>query len=181
MFCILSDSQLLMLDDLEVHPLLLAERAETCTVWLLRYTLHVTAAAPCPAHKDASERGVRRQSMPSGASVDTPTARVTGFLSRRLKQSLRRTRSQPKLSRRSSMKTDQISTADTRVLGLVLVLVLVQGLVPVRVLVVVPCMGSGILDEDRGDEDREDEEMRTEGMRTEETVTRAAPCGRSDC
>ncbi|XP_068999718.1 disabled homolog 2-interacting protein-like isoform X2 [Embiotoca jacksoni] len=114
MFCILSDAQLLMLDDLEVHPLLLAERAETCTVWLLRYTLHVTAAAPCPAHKDASERGVRRQSMPSGASVDTPTARVTGFLSWRLKQSLRRTRSQPKLSRRSSMKTDQISTADTR-------------------------------------------------------------------
>ncbi|KAM4578687.1 uncharacterized protein V3H82_008044 [Fundulus diaphanus] len=51
MFCILSDSQLLMLDDLEVHPLLLAERAETCTIWLLRYTLHVTAVAPGSAHK----------------------------------------------------------------------------------------------------------------------------------
>ncbi|XP_039979105.1 uncharacterized protein si:dkeyp-72a4.1 [Xiphias gladius] len=51
MFCILSDSQLLMLDNLEVHPLLLAERAETCTVWLLRYTLHVTSAPPCPALK----------------------------------------------------------------------------------------------------------------------------------
>ncbi|KAF6716791.1 Ras/Rap GTPase-activating protein SynGAP [Oryzias melastigma] len=51
MFCILTNSQLLMLDDLEVHPLLLAERAETCTVWLLRYTLHVTSAPHHPAHK----------------------------------------------------------------------------------------------------------------------------------
>ncbi|XP_018548478.1 disabled homolog 2-interacting protein isoform X2 [Lates calcarifer] len=114
MFCILSDSQLLLLNDLEVHPLLLAERAETCTVWLLRYTLHVTSAPPCPAHKGAPERGLRRQSMPSGSAVDTPTARVTGVSSRRLKQSLRRTRSQPKLSRHSSLKIDHISSSDTR-------------------------------------------------------------------
>nr|XP_043882431.1 disabled homolog 2-interacting protein-like isoform X2 [Solea senegalensis] len=114
MFCILSDSQLLMLDNLELHPLLLAERAETCTVWLLRYTLHVTSSLACPTHKDVPERGVRRKSMPSSAAVDTPTTRVTGFISRRLKQSLRRTRSQPKLSRQNSLKMDQINTADTR-------------------------------------------------------------------
>ncbi|XP_070760175.1 disabled homolog 2-interacting protein-like [Enoplosus armatus] len=113
-FCILSDSQLVMLNNLEVHPLLLAERAETCTVWLLRYTFHVTSAPPRPTHKDIPERGVRRQSMPSSSAVDSPTARVTGFLSRRLKQSLRRTRSQPKLSRPSSVKADQSNIADTR-------------------------------------------------------------------
>ncbi|CAK6983367.1 disabled homolog 2-interacting protein-like [Scomber scombrus] len=113
MFCILSDCHLLLLNHLEVHPLLLAERAETCTVWLLRYSLHVTSAPPRPAHKDGSERGVRRQSMPSSNALDTHTTRVTGFLSRRLKQSLRRSHSQPKLSRHSSLRTDLI-TADSR-------------------------------------------------------------------
>lgn len=73
MFCILSEAELVMLNNLEVrrprpapaappagtnrpflsqvHPLLLAERAETCTVWLLRYTLNVTSTRPGPAHK----------------------------------------------------------------------------------------------------------------------------------
>ncbi|XP_043968208.1 disabled homolog 2-interacting protein-like isoform X1 [Gambusia affinis] len=114
MFCILSDSQLLMLDDLEVHPLLLAERAETCAIWLLRYTLHVASVAPGPAHTDAVDRRVCRPNLSSGSTVDTPTTRVTGFLSRRLKQSLRRTRSQPKLSRHWSTRTDPMSTTDTR-------------------------------------------------------------------
>ncbi|XP_078105989.1 disabled homolog 2-interacting protein [Sander vitreus] len=116
MFCILSDAQLLMLNNLEVHPLLLAERAETCAVWLLRYSLHVTSSLPGPAHKDVPEKGSRRQSVPSSSAttVDTPGARVTGFLSRRLKQSLRRTHSQPKLCRPSSVKSDLTHTADSR-------------------------------------------------------------------
>ncbi|KAI9540289.1 hypothetical protein NQZ68_042345, partial [Dissostichus eleginoides] len=51
MFCILSDAQLLLLPHLEVHPLILAEKAETCAVWLLRYSLQVTSATPGSAHK----------------------------------------------------------------------------------------------------------------------------------
>ncbi|XP_055367670.1 disabled homolog 2-interacting protein-like isoform X2 [Betta splendens] len=113
MFCILSDSQLLMLDNLQIHPLLLAERAEACTVWLLKYTLRVTSAPPCPTHKDGEDRG-RQQSMPSNSTVDTPTARITGFLSQRLKQSLRRTRSQPKLSRQHSIKSESMNPAESR-------------------------------------------------------------------
>ncbi|XP_069379198.1 disabled homolog 2-interacting protein isoform X2 [Paralichthys olivaceus] len=114
MFCILSDAQLLLLNNLEVHPLLLAERAETCTIWLLRYTLHVTSTPSFSAHKDVPGRGVRRQSLSSSFALDTSTARVTGFLSRRFKQSLRRTCSQPKLSRQSSVKNDIITSANTR-------------------------------------------------------------------
>ncbi|KAM8760937.1 disabled homolog 2-interacting protein-like [Acanthopagrus schlegelii] len=63
---------------------------------------------------DVPERGVRRQSMPNGSAGDTPTTRVTGFLSRRLKQSLRRTRSQPKLCRPTSLRSDLITTSDSR-------------------------------------------------------------------
>ncbi|MEQ2216126.1 hypothetical protein XENOCAPTIV_011124, partial [Xenoophorus captivus] len=63
MFCILSDSQLLMLDDLEVHPLLLAERAETCTIWLLRYTLHVTSAAPGPTQKGTEDKSQQKKTV----------------------------------------------------------------------------------------------------------------------
>ncbi|XP_054628859.1 disabled homolog 2-interacting protein-like isoform X1 [Dunckerocampus dactyliophorus] len=95
MFCILSDCRLLLLDNLEVHPLLLSERAETCTVWLIRYTLHVTSA---PAHstcKDQPQPRTSRQSV-LNCALDTPTTGVTGFLSRTLKQSLRRTHSHPK-------------------------------------------------------------------------------------
>ncbi|KAM9744571.1 ras/Rap GTPase-activating protein SynGAP-like [Menidia menidia] len=114
MFCILSESRLLLLDDLEVHPVLLAEGAEPIEgagpiegaesiegaepgrVWLLRYSLQVTSQPP-PAHLGAAGR--RRLSMPSSSLTDTPTTRVTDFLSRRLKSSLRRTRSQPRLCR----------------------------------------------------------------------------------
>lgn len=44
----------------QVHPLLLAERAETCTIWLLRYTLHVTSVAPAPALKGKEDKSQPR-------------------------------------------------------------------------------------------------------------------------
>ncbi|XP_061836042.2 disabled homolog 2-interacting protein isoform X2 [Nerophis lumbriciformis] len=123
MFCILSDCHLLLLDNLEVHPLLLSERAETCTVWLLRHTLHVNAAHKGEGSRatrhamdvedqmawrqhgapSLPDRAARRQSVLSSAALDTPGAKVTGFLSRTLKQSLRRTRSHPKVFRQSSV------------------------------------------------------------------------------
>ncbi|XP_056449269.1 disabled homolog 2-interacting protein [Gadus chalcogrammus] len=114
-FCILTESLLLLLDSLEVQPFLLAQsRAESCSIWLLRHTLHVTSSSSkesfpteaVPTVKYLSEHQRRRQSMPSScqrSALNTPTSRVTGYLSKRLKQSLRRTKSQPKLSR-SSMK-----------------------------------------------------------------------------
>uniref|UniRef100_A0A8D3B4M3 Disabled-like 2-interacting protein-like n=1 Tax=Scophthalmus maximus TaxID=52904 RepID=A0A8D3B4M3_SCOMX len=80
MFCILSDSELLMLDNLEVQN---------------KSLLHVTSS-------QVKNRGVH-------TSLKTPPPQ--GFLSRRLKQSLRRTRSQPKLCRQSSVK---VAAADTR-------------------------------------------------------------------
>ncbi|XP_029573639.1 disabled homolog 2-interacting protein isoform X2 [Salmo trutta] len=120
-FCIVTDCQLLLLDKQEIHPLLLQERrAESCTVWLLRHTLTVPRdrhtlgdkTALATVNKLPPERVGRRRSMPGSALDKSPSMepatstpfKVTGFLSRRLKGSIKRTKSQPKLDRNSSFR-----------------------------------------------------------------------------
>uniref|UniRef100_A0AAR2LU35 DAB2 interacting protein b n=1 Tax=Pygocentrus nattereri TaxID=42514 RepID=A0AAR2LU35_PYGNA len=94
-FCVVTDGQMLLLDKEEVHPLLLQERrADTCKVRLLRRTISVPVESQFPAFHN-------QMSIESGESH---TLLTTGFLSRRLKGSIKRTKSQPKLDRNSSFK-----------------------------------------------------------------------------
>uniref|UniRef100_A0A671LYS3 Disabled homolog 2-interacting protein-like n=1 Tax=Sinocyclocheilus anshuiensis TaxID=1608454 RepID=A0A671LYS3_9TELE len=109
-FCVVTDYQMLLLDKEE------EKRTDTCKSRLLRRTISVPVETQFPefqCHLSVDNR--RRRSMP-GSTPDKapptmePTAtaatpfRVTGFLSRRLKGSIKRTKSQPKLDRNSSFR-----------------------------------------------------------------------------
>uniref|UniRef100_A0A671QUJ0 Disabled homolog 2-interacting protein-like n=1 Tax=Sinocyclocheilus anshuiensis TaxID=1608454 RepID=A0A671QUJ0_9TELE len=115
---------MLLLDREEIHPLLLQKkRADTCKSRLLRRTISVPVETHFPElqchlsvdNDSPPEKTGRRRSMPGSAPdkplpTMEPTAaaatpfRVTGFLSRRLKGSIKRTKSQPKLDRNSSFR-----------------------------------------------------------------------------
>ncbi|XP_014828156.1 PREDICTED: disabled homolog 2-interacting protein isoform X2 [Poecilia mexicana] len=112
-----ADRQMLLLDEQEAGKRIASARAH-----LLRRTISVPVETQFPEfHSQLStesesppERTGRRRSMPGSSDKNatametTSTAatpfRVTGFLSRRLKGSIKRTKSQPKLDRNSSFR-----------------------------------------------------------------------------
>ncbi|KAM4720331.1 DAB2 interacting protein b isoform 2-T2 [Anableps anableps] len=114
---VVADRQMLLLDEQEAGRRIASARAH-----LLRRTISVPVETQFPEfHSQLStesesppERTGRRRSMPGSSDKNATTMeatstaatpfRVTGFLSRRLKGSIKRTKSQPKLDRNSSFR-----------------------------------------------------------------------------